>query len=612
MLSAIRAVRRWGTLVLALGGLTTAWGQFDQPSPRSLQLHVGAISYNGSDIWNDDQIRNWAAERYSAIIGANNRSDIVAMKAINPDMKVLVYDIYCRFASDTVRAKQWAAANGVDFETMILRVKPTASPVTVRVNPNSGAPFSWWRTTQPGGILIHSGFTSSQTRFAWDYRSPAVGRYLADVYTELAQSLAADGIMMDEEGIVGVTGNFSNGLYPLQAPFREGSSLYWQSGSIYSSFIRPWSSSLSHDQVRDSLRTLRSGWMGLLGATLNQRNLLLVPNWASSGGPYTHTSNWDNEARKTVTDYARGYLLGEYCFINPSGSGQEDFVTRAVYACSTVANRNVEMWVWPIRVGQFDSSATDQFTIARSKMNALGFMLDALFPGSTYRFLPHPQINVLFQKTRTLNGMTLSDTLTNWDNSWGKYFGEPRMTRDRWNGTDPSGQSYRMNRVELYDPDNPSEIQTLAIGRYARGDNRRKSQTSVPVSLGGAYHELLPGGGYSAPVIQTTIANAEWRIFVKDTSLANTGFSSNVTCTGSDGPCTGSTGNLNCLDDNEVGLTDLVLLIDYLFLAGPLPCCPGEANVNGDPFGRIDLADMSAMINHLFIAPGNPLPPCAN
>ncbi len=582
------------------------------PSPRSRQLNVGVISYGSGDLWSDDALRNWVANRYNGVIGTGNRSDILAMKSINPNMKVLAYDLFCRPASETTAVKNWASARGINFDSMIVRIKPTATPVVARASDVDGTAFSWWRTTNPGNILVHSGFTDAQTRFAWDYRNKNVGAYLAYVMKNLASGLAADGIMMDEEGIIGVTGNNANGLFPLMAPFKENGLDYWQSGSV-SSWQRPWASTMTHTQIRDSLRSLRKGWMKTLGDSLRASNLLLIPNWASSGGPYTSTANWDNEARTTVVQYTKGYLLGEYCFINPSGDGQELFCDNAAHACASVADSGVEMWVWPIRVGQFDSSAADGFTIARSRMNALGFMLDCLNPGSTYRFCPHPQINVYFQKSRTLNGITLSDTTTSWDEAWGKYFGVPQKARDEsTRGTDPAGQTFTIHKVSLLNPNISGKVQTLAVGRYARGADRRIATTSVNVGLGGTYYELLTGGKFSTtPVTSTSIANAQWRIFVSDTTIANGGSGSSgaVSCTGSTQICSGATGNLNCLDDTSVDIVDLVLLVDYLFLSFKQPCCPKEANVDASPDGSIDLADLTTLVNHLF-GTGTPLPTC--
>jgi hypothetical protein len=220
---------------------------------------------------------------------------------------------------------------------------------------------------------------------------------------------------------------------------------------------------------------------------------------------------------------------------------------------------------------------------------------------------------VYFQKSRTLNGITLSDTTTSWDEAWGKYFGVPQKARDEsTRGTDPAGQTFTIHKVSLLNPNISGKVQTLAVGRYARGADRRIATTSVTVSLGGTYYELLTGGKFSTtPVTSTTIANAQWRIFVSDTSLANggSGNSQPVNCSGSSLTCSGTTGNLNCLDDTSVDIIDLVILVDYLFLSFRQPCCPNEANVDASPDGSVDLSDLTLMVNHLF-GTGAPLPNC--
>ena len=65
--------------------------------------------------------------------------------------------------------------------------------------------------------------------------------------------------------------------------------------------------------------------------------------------------------------------------------------------------------------------------------------------------------------------------------------------------------------------------------------------------------------------------------------------------------CLHETGNIDCDPDDIVGITDLVWLIDNMFINGIPICCPGEANVDGDPMENVDIADLTLLIAHLFI-----------
>ena len=75
--------------------------------------------------------------------------------------------------------------------------------------------------------------------------------------------------------------------------------------------------------------------------------------------------------------------------------------------------------------------------------------------------------------------------------------------------------------------------------------------------------------------------------------------------------CVGMVGNVDCDPDEQVSLSDLVMLVDYLFISCEPPCCPGEADMDGDPQTPVSLGDLVLLINYLFISPGSDLPFCA-
>lgn len=69
--------------------------------------------------------------------------------------------------------------------------------------------------------------------------------------------------------------------------------------------------------------------------------------------------------------------------------------------------------------------------------------------------------------------------------------------------------------------------------------------------------------------------------------------------------CRDLTGNIND-PGAAVDLSDLIYLVNYLFMGGPTPWCVEEANINGDPAGAVDLSDLIGLVNFLFL--GGPPP----
>ncbi|MCB2229636.1 hypothetical protein KQH82_02895 [bacterium] len=79
------------------------------------------------------------------------------------------------------------------------------------------------------------------------------------------------------------------------------------------------------------------------------------------------------------------------------------------------------------------------------------------------------------------------------------------------------------------------------------------------------------------------------------------------------GCCIGNTGNVNNDAGNSVDLSDLIYLVNYLFLGGPAPECMASANVNGDTGCSVDLSDLIYLVNYLFLGGPSPaacLPQC--
>lgn len=75
------------------------------------------------------------------------------------------------------------------------------------------------------------------------------------------------------------------------------------------------------------------------------------------------------------------------------------------------------------------------------------------------------------------------------------------------------------------------------------------------------------------------------------------------------GCCLGDRGNVDNSPDDAVDISDLVYLVDYMFLNGAAPVCMGEANLDGDPLDALDISDLVYLVDYMFLD-GPPPPPC--
>ncbi len=67
-----------------------------------------------------------------------------------------------------------------------------------------------------------------------------------------------------------------------------------------------------------------------------------------------------------------------------------------------------------------------------------------------------------------------------------------------------------------------------------------------------------------------------------------------------DGCCIGMRGNVDNDPNDQVDISDINFMIDYLFTSGPTPVCHDEANVDGDAQGIVDMSDLYALIDFFF------------
>lgn len=73
--------------------------------------------------------------------------------------------------------------------------------------------------------------------------------------------------------------------------------------------------------------------------------------------------------------------------------------------------------------------------------------------------------------------------------------------------------------------------------------------------------------------------------------------------------CEGITGNVDDDIEDAVDISDLTVLIDYLFISNTPIACREEANVDGDSEGGVDISDLTVLIDFLFIN-NSPIPGC--
>lgn len=66
--------------------------------------------------------------------------------------------------------------------------------------------------------------------------------------------------------------------------------------------------------------------------------------------------------------------------------------------------------------------------------------------------------------------------------------------------------------------------------------------------------------------------------------------------------CFGMTGNIDCDQFDQVDISDLTRLVDYLFGSLEPLCLPKEGNTDGDPAGNVDIGDLTRLVDYLFIS----------
>ena len=75
--------------------------------------------------------------------------------------------------------------------------------------------------------------------------------------------------------------------------------------------------------------------------------------------------------------------------------------------------------------------------------------------------------------------------------------------------------------------------------------------------------------------------------------------------------CIDIRGNANGDEFEDINISDITYLVDYLFgiPLGPPPPCKEEGNANGDENEDVNISDITYLVDYLFGIPLGPAPP---
>jgi len=101
-----------------------------------------------------------------------------------------------------------------------------------------------------------------------------------------------------------------------------------------------------------------------------------------------------------------------------------------------------------------------------------------------------------------------------------------------------------------------------------------------------------------------------FRMKTADEKYNWSGLSNEFSMTTCGGVCLDHPGNVDCSPDNQVDISDLTSLIEYLYIStDPMCICLAEANIDADPLNNIDISDLTRLTDYLYIS-GLPISPC--
>jgi hypothetical protein len=508
--------------------------------PMSQRLPIGKISYFAAWLHNQTY-QQWVANHYQWIVCDESMGDtttlknaITYMKGLNPYLKAYRYSIHVPVASinqgaacggngpassfpDSVSVRRACVALGINQDSVYLWTNDS----TVTIAAQGAYPV----TTGPNSKIVVC--AKGHYRVALDYRYAGTGTVLGWIWHELATAFGCtDGVMVDEESPSCGTGE-SCWDWSMLGPWEISGQTTWTRGDPRYSLKRNWPVSYTTTrQYGDSLIKARAGWMVAAQQYLAGYNMEYIPNTDGALSSTTPIPDWPLEGKK-ILSYAKGILIGESdsWIQTPSRSGNgETACNNAVKGAYDFKDSVGIQYFWPIVVRR---DLTTDMTEARTRMNALGHILNLYFPGvGKQKFGPD---NSNYMPSGDPDNMWYVDDENNWCDAMAKYFGYPRSTRDTaTTGTDGASQTYTIHKITLASANGVSDTLTLAIGRYMPGTNVGAA-SAVSVTLpAGTWYQLNDDGTWSGAGPSVTIRNGEWKIFSSNTSLSDNGLAPGV------------------------------------------------------------------------------------
>lgn len=168
--------------------------------------------------------------------------------------------------------------------------------------------------------------------------------------------------------------------------------------------------------------------------------------------------------------------------------------------------------------------------------------------------------------------------------------------------------AYTASNVDFVYPTNafvPSELlDNMSQTGYNIGGDY-EDQHSVLTSLGN--FNLLSADILVVYTVLSTVQNGTVSNLINNVDKAKKWFDSHLRSS-CGGCCVGFTGNVDCSELEMPDISDIVRLIDYLYLSHLPLCCPDEADVNVSG-GEPDISDIVRLIDYLYLS-HEPLADC--
>ena len=190
----------------------------------------------------------------------------------------------------------------------------------------------------------------------------------------------------------------------------------------------------------------------------------------------------------------------------------------------------------------------------------------------------------------------------------------PKIESDK----DTSGLGLLQNRTTIVTEPNSIKHSSLSsrVGATKPGVNgtegaaaELKTAANSPLAGEQIKWQVVSGGGNRSVstsfVLSATVGQVATGLISSANYKVNQGYWQDFDAN-SGGCCTansidGRTGNVDADPGRGVDISDLTILIDFLYVSFNPPVCMPSANIDGDAGGGIDISDLSRLIDYLYI-----------